>query len=102
MRTQMFPIKENLQKNQAILIDLPYVRRLTSTSGKKLINIVKEAKPTLHVQPISHSFSKVQTFFLQEKIVSKKLLSNVVYKVNCTCCSASYIGETCYQNVTTS
>ena len=89
--------KQSLQKNQVILVDIPYVGRLTSTFGKKLINISKQAKPTSHVQPIPRPGPKIQTFFAKKDPIPKELLSNVVYKVNCTCCSASYIGKTCRQ-----
>ena len=88
--------KENLRKNQVILVGIPYVGRLTSSLEKKWINIAKHVKPTLHVQPIPWPFPKVQTFFSRKDPIPRELLSNVVY-VRCTCCSASYIAKTCRQ-----
>ncbi|CAF3990194.1 unnamed protein product [Rotaria sordida] len=54
----------------------------------------KQVKPTLHLQPIPRPFPKVQTLFARKDPVPRKLLSNVVYNVNCTGCSASYIRKT--------
>ncbi|CAF5057987.1 unnamed protein product, partial [Rotaria sp. Silwood1] len=54
-------------------------------------------KPTLHLQPIPRPFPKVLTLFARKDPVPRELLSNVVYNVNCTGCSAGYIGKTCRQ-----
>ena len=80
-----------------MLVDTPYVRRPTSTFRKKLVNIVKQVKPTLHLQPIPRPFPKVQTWFARKDPVPRKLLSHVVYNVNCRDCTASYVGKMCRQ-----
>lgn len=53
--------RENKRKKRGILVDLPYVGRPTTTLGKKLVHIAKQANPSVHVQPITRPPPKIQT-----------------------------------------
>jgi hypothetical protein len=88
---------ENKRNKRVILVDLPYVGRPTTTLGKKLVHIAKQANPLVHVQPIPRPPSKIQTMLPRKDPIPRNLLSNVVYNVNCSDCSAGYIGKTCRQ-----
>lgn len=87
----------NEQKKRIVFVDIPFVGRPTTTFGKKLVNIAKQANPSLHVQPIPRPPPKIQTMFPRKDPIQRDLLSNVVYNVNCSDCSASYIGKTSRQ-----
>jgi hypothetical protein len=82
---------------QVVLVDVPYVGRPSLTLGKKLINIAKQIEPTFCVQPIQRPFPKIQSFFARKDPIPSSLVSNVVYRISCTDCSATYIGKTCRQ-----
>lgn len=84
----------NSNKTQVILCDVPFVGRPSSAFGKKLINISKQIKPNIQLQPIPRPFPKLQSFFARKDPLPKESLSHVVYNVHCNSCPANNIGKT--------
>ncbi|CAF5043232.1 unnamed protein product, partial [Rotaria sp. Silwood1] len=78
-------------------MDLPYFNKTTEQLGKKLIKIATSIRPQLHVQPIPRAPPSVSTYFTVKDVIPSQLQSNVVYKINCLECPASYIGKTVRQ-----
>ncbi|CAF1658313.1 unnamed protein product, partial [Didymodactylos carnosus] len=76
-----------------LLIDVPFVGRPTFTLGKRLINIVKEIRPDVVLQPIPRPLRTIQTYFPRKDALNKNLQSNIVYKISCNDCSNEYIGK---------
>ena len=87
----------NTKKNEQIYIDIPYFNKATERLGKQLIKITSTVRPQLHIQPIQKPPPSVSTFFLVKDKLLIHLQSNVVYKIPCLNCSASYIGKTLRQ-----
>ncbi|CAF4576950.1 unnamed protein product, partial [Rotaria sp. Silwood2] len=79
------------------LIDIPYTGKFTTTFGKKLISLVKQVCPQIHLQPIARPPPSAGTCFISKDPVPKNLQSGVVYQVNCADCDAFYIGKTIRQ-----
>jgi hypothetical protein len=85
------------QGKQVIMVDIPFVGRPTATLGKKLVNLAKQLKSNVHVQPIPRPSPSIQSLFARKDPIPKQLLSNVVYNITCNDCPAAYIGKTCRQ-----
>ncbi|CAF3935902.1 unnamed protein product [Rotaria sp. Silwood1] len=86
-----------MKKTEQIFIDLPYFNKITEQLGKKLIKIATSIRLQLHVQPISRAPPSVSTYFTVKDAIPTQLQSNVVYKINCLECPASYIWKTVRQ-----
>ncbi|CAF3448620.1 unnamed protein product [Rotaria sp. Silwood2] len=86
-----------MKKTEQIFIDLPYFNKTTEQLGKKLIKIASSIRPQLQVQPIPRAPPSVSTYFTVKDAIPTQLQSNVVYKINCLECPASYIGKTVRQ-----
>jgi hypothetical protein len=82
------------QKRSPLLIDIPYTGQPTLTLGKKLINIVKQVRPDIILQPIPRPSSQIHTLFPRKDTLNKNLQSNVVYEISCKDCPDEYIGKT--------
>ncbi|CAF1262110.1 unnamed protein product, partial [Adineta ricciae] len=87
------------QKRSPPLIDIPYTGQPTLTLGKKLINIVKQVRPDIVLQPIPRPAPKIQTIFPRKDSLDKNLQANIVYKIACKNCSDEYIGKTYRQAI---
>jgi len=75
-------------------MDILYIGRLTTSYGKKLINLAKSISPQTHIQPIPRPLPSIQTIFPHKDPLPKDLTSHVVYNISCKDCPASYIGKT--------
>ena len=85
--------KQDILIKQVHLIDIPYVGCLTTSYGKKLINLAKPICPQVYIQPIPRPFPSVQAKFPRKDRLPKELTFHLVYNINCKDCSASYIGK---------
>ena len=84
-------------KKTQIFIDLPFIGKETKTLGKKVINLVKNVRPDLHIQPIPRPPPSVGNFFPQKDKIQKDAQSNIVYLISCRNCNENYIGKTVRQ-----
>jgi hypothetical protein len=87
---------QGVQKEQ-VFVDIPFYGKLTDKLGKRLINIAKSANPLIHIQPIHRPPPSISKQFTLKDPIPKSLQSNIVYKIDCSNCEASYIGKTIRQ-----
>ena len=85
--------KEKL-KHSPLLVDIPFAGRPTTTLGRQLISIVKKVRPDITLQPIPRPFPTIQCLFPRKEMLDKNLQANIVYKIDCNECPATYIGKT--------
>ena len=85
------------KKVEQLYVNIPYFSKATERFGKQLIKIASSIRPQLHVQPIARPPPSVSQFFPTKDKVPTQLQSNVVYRITCSDCSASYIGKTTRQ-----
>ncbi|CAF1451867.1 unnamed protein product [Adineta steineri] len=86
--------KTDKQKRSPLLVDIPYTGQPTLTLGKKLINIVKQIRPDIILQPIPRPSPQIHTLFPRKDTLNKNLQANLVYKITCKNCPEEYIGKT--------
>ncbi|CAF4558442.1 unnamed protein product, partial [Rotaria sp. Silwood2] len=87
---------KDINKEQ-IFIDLPFIRNETKILGEKVINLAKNIRPDLHIQPIPRPPPTISTFFPQKDKIGKNAQSNIVYMISCLECNESYLGKTIRQ-----
>lgn len=99
-KTEFFQNKTKKDTNQKeknkkqIFVDIPYVGKPSEMLGKRLIRLASELNPNIVVQPISRPPPSVSHHFKMKDVIPKGLQSNMIYKINCSQCDASYIGKT--------
>lgn len=86
-----------VQKKEQIFIDVPFIGNETKILGKKIINLAKNIRPDLHIQPIPRPPPAITTFFTQKDKTPKDCQSNIVYMISCSECNENYIGKTIRQ-----
>ena len=89
--------EENSLKKEQIFVDIPFFGKPTEIFGKRIINLAKSVNPLIQVQPIQRPPSSISKYFPTKDPIPKLLKSNVVYKINCSDCEATYIGKTIRQ-----
>ncbi|CAF4370272.1 unnamed protein product, partial [Rotaria magnacalcarata] len=71
-------------KKEQVFIDLPFIGIETKTLGKKIIDLAKNIRPGLHIQPIPRPPPAMTTFFPQKDKINKNAQSNIVYSIETT------------------
>ena len=89
--------KENSLKKEQIFLDIPFFDKPTEILGKRIINLAKSVNPLIQVQLIQRPLSSISKYFPKKAPVPELLKSNVVYKIDCSDCEATYIGKTIRQ-----
>ncbi|CAF5059826.1 unnamed protein product, partial [Rotaria magnacalcarata] len=84
-------------KKEQVFIDLPFIGIEKKTLGKKIIDLAKNIRPDLHIQPIPRPPPAMTTFFPQKDKINKNAQSNIVYSISCSDCDVGYIGKTIRQ-----
>ena len=59
----------------------------------KLTRLMNEFYPQISVRVIFKPGRTIQSFFRFKDIIPKELQSNIIYRYNCDCCNAIYIGR---------
>ncbi|CAF4702610.1 unnamed protein product [Rotaria sp. Silwood2] len=80
-----------------IIINVPYVGKITQQLSKDLKKLANKVKPTTQVITVPRPPSAVRQMFKNKDEIPKNVQSNIIYQVNCSSCSASYIGKTTRQ-----
>ncbi|CAF3014113.1 unnamed protein product [Rotaria sp. Silwood2] len=80
-----------------IIINVPYVGKITQQLSKDLKKLAKKVKPTTKVITVARPPPAVRQMFKNKDEIPKNLQSNIIYQVNCSSCSASYIDKTTRQ-----
>ncbi len=90
-------VNDNETSNDRIIINVPFVKKSTKTFIKEITKLANQIKPTTRVIPIQRPPIAVRQLFKNKDQIPKDSQSNVVYQLNCTNCSSTYIGKTCRQ-----
>ncbi|CAF4077603.1 unnamed protein product [Rotaria magnacalcarata] len=84
-------------KKEQVFIDLPFIGIETKPLGKQIIDLAKNIRPDLHIQPIPRPPPAITTFFPQKDKINKNAQSNIVYSISCSDCDVGYIEKTIRQ-----
>ncbi|CAF4358132.1 unnamed protein product, partial [Rotaria magnacalcarata] len=71
-------------KKEQVFIDLPFIGIETKPLGKQIIDLAKNIRPDLHIQPIPRPSPAITTFFPQKDKINKNVQSNTVYNIETT------------------
>ena len=89
---------ENKEQNNSvtdrIVINIPYMGKATQQLSKDIKKIARKIKPTTQVTIVERPPPAIRQMFQNKDKISKNLQSNIIYQVNCSSCSASYVGKT--------
>ncbi|CAF1567373.1 unnamed protein product, partial [Rotaria sp. Silwood1] len=80
-----------------ITINVPFVGKATQQFTREITKVAMKIKPNTQVIAIPRPPQAVRQFFKNKDDTPKDLQSNLIYEVNCTDCSATYIGKTVRQ-----
>jgi hypothetical protein len=87
--------KEISVNKRRISVDLPFIGEPSKVLKKQLSKITKSIDPEISFQAIERPPLSLVRYFPIKDQIPNLLKSNVVYKLNCSNCDASYIGKTC-------
>ena len=88
-------IKISTVSKKPLYISIPFISHKTNSDIKKeLRKLVSENYPQLSLRIIFANTFTIRSFFNFKDRVPTELLSNLVYRFNCSQCQATYIGET--------
>jgi hypothetical protein len=73
---------------------LPYVGGACERLRLNIIETIKECSPRSHVQIVFRAALRIRDLFVVKDKTPNKLLSMVVYQVQCLSCNARYVGKT--------
>jgi hypothetical protein len=77
-----------------IVLKLPYIGWYSQTLKKKLLKLFDQHFPQVCVKVIFTPVLKLENFLRFKDKIPRCSESSLVYKYNCGCCNASYVGQT--------
>ena len=80
-----------------LILNVPFVGKATQQFTKDIKKLTKRVKPTTKLITISRPPPAVGSLFKNKDGIPKIFQSYVVYQLNCSTCSAKYIGKTVRQ-----
>ena len=80
-----------------LILNIPFVGKATQQFSKDIKKLTKKVKPTTKLITISRSPPSVGCLFKSKDGLPKIFRSHVVCQLNCSTCSAKYIGKTVRQ-----
>ena len=89
-------LKKNYQmveKNQLLII-LPFLGHLTFESRNRLYSCIRNQLPSCSLRIAFQSRTCLSKLFKFKESIPKYLCLHLIYKFSCSCCNASYYGET--------
>ena len=89
-------LKKNYQmveKNQLLII-LPFLGHLTFESRNRLYSCIRNQLPSCSLRIAFQSRTCLSNLFKFKESIPKYLCLHLIYKFSCSCCNASYYGET--------
>jgi hypothetical protein len=82
-------------KKKRIILDIPFIGEPSNILKKQISKIAKNIDSEISFQAIERPPITLARHFPIKDQIPNLLKSNVVYKLNCLNCEASYIGKTC-------
>ncbi|CAF2205973.1 unnamed protein product [Rotaria magnacalcarata] len=90
-------VKDKDRDIERIFMEVPFTGKSTRKFIQDVKGIARDLKPTAKIIAVSKPPKAVRHFFQNKDPISKDLQSNIVYKLSCSSCPATYIGETTRQ-----
>ena len=84
--------KDTVDKKQ-LLIVLPYLGKQSLLIRKRLQSCIKNNLPYCSLRIVFQSKTRLSTLFRFKDVIPKDICSHIVYKFVCSCCNATYYGE---------
>ena len=82
-----------VDKKQVLLV-LPFIGPLSFEIRSRLQKCLKNYIPYCSIKVVYQSKSRISNLFHFKDVVNTKLSSHIVYKFMCSCCNATYYGQT--------
>ena len=86
-----------IENNRHLHLDLPFLDKPTRLLEKQIKKLTKDIDPKVNLRVIQRPLTSISNCFPSKETIPNYLKSNVVYKVDCDGCDASYIGKTTRQ-----
>ena len=85
--------KANVKKAIAYFV-ISFTGKKSFSLKNRLSRLMTEFYPQINVRVIFKPARTIQSFFRYKDVIPKELQSSIIYKYNCNCCNAMYIGRT--------
>ena len=82
-----------VEKNQLLII-LPFLGHLTFETRNRLYSCIRNQLPSCSLRIAFQSRTCLSNLFKFKESIPKYLCLHLIYKFLCSCCNASYYGET--------
>ena len=81
-------------EKKSLLIVLPFLGRLSFETRNRLSSCIKSQLPFCSLKIAYQSKNRFSNLFKFKESIPKYLRSHLIYKFMCSCCNATYYGET--------
>ena len=85
-------IQDTVNKKQ-LLIVLPFLCAQSFLVRKRLQNCIRNTIPYCSLRIVFQSKTRLSSLFRFKDIIPKEISSHLVHKFTCSCCNATYYGE---------
>ena len=85
-------IRDTVEKKQ-LLIVLPFLGKQSFLIRKRLQSCIKNHLSYCSLRIVFQSRTRLSSLFRFKDVISKEICSHIVYKFVCSCCNATYYGE---------
>ena len=85
-------IQDTVNKKQ-LLIVLPFLGAQSFLVTKRLQSCIRNTIPYCSLRIVFQSKTRLSSLFQFKDIIPKEISSHLVYKFTCSCCNATYYGE---------
>ena len=86
-------IYQTVEKKQLLII-LPFLGHLSFETRNRLNSCIRNQLPSCSLRIAFQSKTRLSSLFKFKESIPKYLRSHLIYKFSCSCCNATYYGET--------
>ena len=86
--------KSQTVEKEQLLIILPFSGRLSFETRNRLNSCIRNQLPSCSLRIALQSKTRLSSLFKFKDSILKYLRSHPIYEFSCSCCSATYYGET--------
>ena len=86
-------IYQTVEKKQLLII-LPFLGHLSFETRNRLNSCIRNQLPSCSLRIVFQSKTRLSSLFKFKESIPKYLRSHLIYKFLCSCCNATYYGET--------
>ena len=89
-------VSEPNEPKRIVLFMLPFLGEHSSQIRNQINKLFSSAYPHIQIRRIFRPMQRLSAFFRFKDRIPLSLRSRIVYKYECQCCNALYVGETVY------